>query len=104
MITRWQKLKIALWNWVRNSGTILWARINMLVGAIWVTLSQTDLSNVLNPKYLTYWLIINGIITEMVRRSGNTVVTTTVANAETNYQPVEVLKLRETEQPPPPNG
>jgi hypothetical protein len=103
-MSRWQKFKIAAWNWVRNSGTILWARVNMLVGTIWVVLSQTDLSSILNPKYLTYWLIVNGIITELVRRNGNTVQTVTVANAETNFQPVEIKRLERVEPNPPPTG
>ena len=101
LITRWQKIKLAFWNWVRNSGTILWARINVLFGAVWVTLSQTDLSAVLNPKYLTYWMIINGIITELVRRNGNTVQTVTVATAETNFQPVQIQRLERVDPIPP---
>ena len=51
-----------------DSEVIWWARIQMAVGAAWVALSQTDLSPLLSGKYLTYWLILNGFITEYLRR------------------------------------
>lgn len=62
-----------LWNWIRvwshDSGTILLARIQLLVGSIWAVLVMSDLTGVLPAKWLPYWLIISGVITEMVRRS-----------------------------------
>lgn len=104
-MSRWQKFKLWFWNWVANSGTILWARLNILIGAVWSVVSITDLSPIIaNPKYLTYWMIINGVITELVRRSGNTVQTVTVANAQTNFQPTEIKRLERTEPNPPPTG
>jgi hypothetical protein len=51
-----------------DSETILWARVQILVGAIWIGVSSTDLSPLLSSKYLTYWLIANGVITELLRR------------------------------------
>lgn len=49
--------------------TIIWARIQLFVGAVWATLAATDLSPVLHGKYLTYWLIVSGVITELLRRN-----------------------------------
>lgn len=64
----WDQIK----SWFKHSETILWARLQMVVGAIWVALQATDLSPVLQGKYMTYWLIISGVITELVRRRGTT--------------------------------
>ncbi|MCK1670320.1 hypothetical protein [Bradyrhizobium sp. 150] len=55
-------------NWFWHSETILFARLQVAFGIIWVVLSETDLSPVLSGHYLTYWLIISGIITEILRR------------------------------------
>jgi hypothetical protein len=54
-----------------NSEVILWSRIQLFVGVVWTVLSQTDLAPLISdPRYLTYWLIANGVITEMLRRRG----------------------------------
>jgi hypothetical protein len=58
-------------NWFWRSETILWARLQMFVGAVWTVLSVSDLSPVLDPKWLTYWLIFSGIVTELLRRRGS---------------------------------
>ena len=64
---------IIMWNSIKNffkdSETIFWARLQMAVGAIWTVLVASDLSPLLNPKWMTYWLIFSGVITEMARRS-----------------------------------
>lgn len=99
----WTKLKAAelkFWNWMRQSGTIAWARFQMLAGAMWIGLSQTDLSNVLDPKLLTYWLIINGIVSEIIRRKG-TEVQTSVQYVPGIEGPQEVVKLVDTNAGPP---
>ena len=57
-------------DWFRNSETILWARVQVLVGVIWAVLSTADLSPVLSGKYMTYWLIFNGVVSEYLRRRG----------------------------------
>ena len=62
----WDKL----WTWFNNSGTILWARLQLVVGAIWAVLLTSDLSPIISGKWLTYWLIFSGVISELVRRSG----------------------------------
>ncbi len=52
-----------------DSEVLVWSRVQFLVGVVWAVLSQTDLSPVISdPKYLTYWLIANGVITEYLRR------------------------------------
>ena len=56
--------------WFNRSEVIFWARFQVIIGAVWVGLSAVDLSPVLSSKYLTYWLILNGVITEYLRRRG----------------------------------
>ncbi len=60
------------WATFHNSGTIIFARVQVLIGAVWVVLVATDLTPFLgsNPKYLTAWLLFSGVITEMTRRRG----------------------------------
>lgn len=55
--------------WFKDSETIFFARLQMLIGSIWTVLVMVDLSPVLAPKWLTVWLIVSGAITEMARRS-----------------------------------
>ena len=65
--------RVSLWTrvrvWFHDSETIVWARLQILVGSIWVVLLATNLSPILPPKAITYWLIASGVITELVRRS-----------------------------------
>jgi hypothetical protein len=56
--------------WFNSSEVIFWARAQVVVGAVWTALSASDLSPLLDPKWLTYWLIANGIVTELLRRRG----------------------------------
>lgn len=63
----WAKIK-SWWGSWKNSGTILWARAQVLFGAVWTVLSTTDLAPLLNPKLLTYWLIVSGVVTELIRQ------------------------------------
>jgi hypothetical protein len=67
----WTRIK----NWFRNSETIFWSRLQVLVGSLWVALSASDLSPLLNPKYMAIWLIFNGFITEYLRRRSTETVT-----------------------------
>jgi hypothetical protein len=70
----WATLKstiVSIHQSFHKSGTLVFARVQVMVGIVWEVLSHTDLSSVIgNPKYLTYWLIFSGVITEMTRRSG----------------------------------
>jgi hypothetical protein len=57
-----------------KSGVIVFARLQVVVGCIWSVLIMTDLSPLIaDRKYLTYWLIASGVITEMSRRHGTSV-------------------------------
>lgn len=58
----------AWWGSWKNSGTILWARVQVLFGTVWTVLSTTDMAPLLDPVYLTYWLIFSGVVTEMIRQ------------------------------------
>lgn len=87
-------------NWFWRSETILFARLQVLVGAVWTVLSATDLSPLLSPKLMTYWLVASGVITELLRRRGSTqetvVVPTLQSDGTTKGQTVSYL------QTPPP--
>ena len=53
-----------------QSAVIWFARLQVLLGAVWAVLIVTDLSSVIsNPKYVTVWLVFSGVMTEMTRRS-----------------------------------
>jgi hypothetical protein len=71
-----------MWNFVRdkciwvyfsfhNNETIIWARIQILLGSAWLALSNSDLSVFIeNPKILGYWMFLNGFVSEYLRRRG----------------------------------
>lgn len=61
----WEKIKA----FFKDSETIFWARLQMVAGVVWTVLVATDLSPLLDPKYLTIWLIVSGAITEVLRRA-----------------------------------
>jgi len=68
----WKKIKC----WFRNSVTILWARAQVLVGLIVATLmalaSDPNVTGAiqaaLQPKFIPYFVIAIGLITEIARR------------------------------------
>jgi len=112
-MTRWQAFKIKVWNWCVNSGTIVWARLQIVVGVIFAGLiagfSTFDWSQLasIDSKTLFKMLLasaISGVITEIVRRKGTVVETQVVSTQETNFTPVEVKKLVVVEPAPPPQG
>ena len=55
-------------NWFRHSTTIAWARVQILIAAVWSVLLATDLTPVMSQKWLTAWLIFSGVVTEFTRR------------------------------------
>lgn len=55
--------------WFKDSETILWARIQMIGGAVLAVLAMSDLTGVIPAKWLPYWVIISGVITELGRRA-----------------------------------
>lgn len=88
----WNKIK----NWFWRSETIAFGRAQVFVGAVWAALSQTDLAPLLNPKLMTYWLIVSGVITELLRRRGSIQHTVVVAEQakDGTVKPVEVSYLQ----------
>jgi hypothetical protein len=73
----WEKVKSGALTFHRtfhSSAVILFARLQVLVGAIWAVLTATDLAPLIgNPKYVTAWLVFSGVVTEFFRRSNTTV-------------------------------
>lgn len=61
--------KQQFWNWFYNSSSILWARAQVLFGCIVLVITTTDMSPWLPAKYLPIWVVINGIISEYLRRT-----------------------------------
>lgn len=100
--TEWE---IKFWNWMRNSGTIAWARLSVFLNALLAVLIVTDVSGLPffknHPEWLIYWNILNGVITELIRRRGTEVVTTE-AYVPAVGKTVEVTKLIDTNAGPPP--
>ena len=60
----WTKIK----TFFKDSETIFWARLQVFAGVVFATLSTTDLTPLLPPKYLTLWLVFSGVVTELLRR------------------------------------
>jgi len=68
----WNKIKA----WFRNSTTILWARIQVFTGLVVASLmtlaSDPNVSgaiqSALQPKFIPYYVITIGLITEIARR------------------------------------
>lgn len=68
----WEKIK----SWFKNSVTILWARIQVVSGVVvasLVSLSsdpniQDAIKTALQPKFIPYYVIAIGAITEIARR------------------------------------
>lgn len=92
-------MKKLFWEFIatfRANETIVWARIQAVVGAVWTVLSVTDLSPVLNPKLMTYWLVFSGALTEYLRRRGSTQSTVNVVDGTKSGATVSYL------QTPPP--
>ena len=57
--------------WFNDSETILWARLNAAMGAIAGVLTYIDPSlveNVLPDNWGVYYVLINGVATEYLRR------------------------------------
>lgn len=61
-------LKDKIFAWCKDSGTILFARLQIAAAVVWGVASVTDLTPLLPPKYLTMWLLFSGVTTELVRR------------------------------------
>lgn len=58
-----------------KSSVIWWARIQVLLGIVLTVVLTTDLSPwITSPRLLTIYLIVNGVLTEILRRRHTTVV------------------------------
>jgi len=78
LINNWEIA--SMWNkirfWFRNSVTILWARVQVLAGLVVASLmalaSDPNVTGAiqaaLQPKYIPYYVIAIGLITEIARR------------------------------------
>ena len=73
-----EELRLKFWNLFYNSSTVFWARFQIFFGCVWFVLSMTDMTPWLPAKYIPVWAIINGIITEYLRRSNAPAKTITV--------------------------
>lgn len=63
-----EKLK-ALWDRIYVCGTIFLQRVQVLAGIVWGVAIVTDLSAFFtNPKWLTAYMIANGVASEITRR------------------------------------
>lgn len=80
------------WNWFYNSSSVLWARIQVLMGCIVLVMTTTDMSPWLPVKYLPIWVVINGVITEYLRRTNNKTENIMVADRLGTVQNVTYLK------------
>lgn len=66
-----------MWQWIldrfHDSETILWARLQMLVGAVFAVVSVSDVAPILNAVGLGEWVpfavIVMGVVTETARRA-----------------------------------
>lgn len=58
--------------WFKDSETLLWARLQYVIGAIWGALVVADLGPVFDAfgigKWFPVWLVASGLITEIARR------------------------------------
>jgi hypothetical protein len=112
-MSRWQAFKIKVWNFFKNSGTIVWARLQYVIGilaaGLIATFSTYDWSQLASMDAATMFKMlafapVSGVLTEILRRKGTATVTSTVANAETNFEPVQVERLERVEPIPPMQG
>lgn len=93
-----KSLYVKFWSWMRSSGTIAFARLQVLLGVIMTVLTTTDVTPLFrnHPEWLVWYTIVVGLITEYIRRRGTEVVSipTYVPEAGTT---VDVLKLASTD-------
>lgn len=58
--------------WIKDSETIAWARLQVLVGLVLGVLTALDpnlIGAVLPEKWVPIWFLFSGIVTEVARRS-----------------------------------
>ena len=58
--------------WIKDSETIAWARLQVLVGLVLGVLTALDpnlIGAVLPEKWVPFWFLFSGIVTEVARRN-----------------------------------
>ena len=58
--------------WIKDSETIAWARLQVLLGLVFGVLAALDpylVSSILPENWAPYWLLFSGILTELARRN-----------------------------------
>lgn len=77
----WLRIK----NWFRHSETIAWARAQAALGLglLAIAFTSADLTQYLTGKWLIGYLILNALVTELLRRKNTTTVTETAPSGET---------------------
>lgn len=80
-------------NWFAHSETILWARLQLVAGIVWAAISVTDLSPLMSPKWFAIWGIVNGIISEYLRRRNTETIHTLVPDISKDNEMVKVTTL-----------
>lgn len=54
-----------------DSSVILFSRVNVALGTLWVGLQGVDVSPVVkDPKWMVYYVIGSNVVNELLRRSG----------------------------------
>jgi hypothetical protein len=70
----WETIKEKYWaihSTFHDSSVIVFSRLNVALGMIWVGLQGVDVSPVVNnPKYMVYYVIFSNVVNEMLRRNG----------------------------------
>lgn len=58
--------------WIKDSETIAWARLQVLLGVVIGTLMALDpqlVGAVLPEKWVPFWFLFSGVVTEIARRA-----------------------------------
>lgn len=101
MMKKLHEWDVAFWNWFNGSGTILWARVQMLFGVLMFAATSTDITQLSffreHPNWVIYWAMLNGFVTEYVRRRNTE--TVMIPTTLPDGTPVQVRQL--IQAPPP---
>lgn len=98
----WTKVK----NWFRHSETIAWARAQAALGLglLAVAFTSADLTQYLTGKWLIGYLILNALITELLRRKNTTTVSDVAPNGETVLTLERTQNVTKSGEPVPQSG
>lgn len=61
---------LAFWETFHGSATIIWARSQVLLGALYFGYTMIDPHDIggLDPRYVQAWIVGNGVLAEYLRR------------------------------------